>query len=244
MTKRNKKKVVDSRWEKKVSEGREVKPDDKYVKPPVQARNDKQKEFLSALKSHQVVVFVAPAGVGKSFLLMSEATDWLKKGIIDKITFCRPAVGMGNTLGLLKGGMREKYEPYLLPLIDVVRKRYGYNFYENCINNGTIELLPLEYARGRSIDHLLVVEECQNTSPDEIYTMITRIEETGKLVLIGDPSQNDLKGENSLQWLPKFIEDNPELKEFIKVIEATSDDIERSGLCKAMVKAKEKSSRK
>ena len=243
MTKRNKQKVVRDRWDSKESQGREVKltKADKYVADPVQAKNEKQKEFLRALKTHQVVVFLAPAGVGKSFLTMSEVTDWFKKGEINKILMSRPAVGMGKTLGLLKGGLREKYEPYLLPLVDVIRQRYGTGFYENCINNGSMEMVPLEYIRGRNIDDVAVVDEFQNCTPDEAYTMITRIAETGKLILIGDPSQNDLRGENAMQWLPRFLKDNPELQEHIAIIEATSDDIERGGLCKMMVKAKERS---
>ena len=242
MSKRNKKQVLRDRWDKKEESGRIVltQKSDKYVAEPVQAKNEKQKEFLQALKTHQVVVFLAPAGVGKSFLTMSEVTDWFKKGDIDKILMSRPAVGMGKTLGLLKGGLREKYEPYLLPLVDVIRQRYGSGFYENCINNGSIEMVPLEYIRGRNIEQVAVVDEFQNCTPEEAYTMITRIAETGKLILIGDPSQNDLRGENAMQWLPKFLKDNPELKEDIAIIEATSDDIERGGLCKRMVKAKER----
>lgn len=245
MGKRNKRQVVEDRWDKKEETGRIVltKKSEKYVADPVQAKNEKQREFLRALKTHQVIVFVAPAGVGKSFLTMSEATDWFKKGDIDKILMSRPAVGMGKTLGLLKGGLREKYEPYLLPLVDVIRQRYGTGFYENCINNGSIEMCPLEYIRGRNIEDLAIVDEFQNCTPEEAYTMITRISETGKLILIGDPTQNDLHGENAMQWLPRFLEENPELKDHIAIIEATSDDIERGGLCKLMVKAKENSNK-
>jgi phosphate starvation-inducible protein PhoH and related proteins len=129
--KRNKAKVVDDRWEKKKEVGRVVKDEDRsYVKPPVTAKNTKQAEFLSALKTHQVIVFTAPAGVGKSFLTMCEVTDWLKKGLYDKIILSRPSVGMGNTIGLLKGGLVEKYTPFLLPMIDVIKERYGTGFYE------------------------------------------------------------------------------------------------------------------
>ena len=241
--KRNKAKVRALRQGNKELTGRIVTEAkvEKYVAPPVQAKNDKQREFLRALQTHQVIVFIAPAGVGKSFLTMSEVTDWLKKGIYDKILLSRPAVGMGNTVGLLKGGLTEKYTPYLLPMIDVVSQRYGRGFYETCLNNGTIEMLPLEYIRGRNIDQIAVVDEFQNCNPDEAYTMMTRIAEGGKLVLLGDPTQTDVRGENALQWLPKFLLANPELNDHIKLIEASSDDIERGGLCKLMVKAKEKS---
>jgi len=240
--KRNKETVIAERTAKKEYTGRVV--DDKFdnkIATPVQAKNPTQKEFLSALKTHQVIVFNAPAGCGKSFLTMCEVTDWYKKGLINKIMLSRPAVGMGNTIGLLKGGIEEKYSPLLLPLLDVICSRYGTGFYQNSLSKGSIEMLPLEYIRGRNVEDVAIVDEFQNCTPDEAYTMITRVAEGGKLILLGDPTQNDLRGENAMQWLPKFVEANPELKDFIKVIEATSDDIVRGGLCKLMVKAKEKS---
>lgn len=242
VTKRSKRTVVETRWGQKHASGREVRDDAKsYVKPPVFAKNEVQQEFLTTLKEKQVSVFIAPAGVGKSYLTMCECTDWLKKGYYDKIVISRPSVGMGNTLGLLKGGIREKYEPYLAALIDVICQRYGRGFYDNCINNGTIELQPLEYIRGRSLNCLVILDEAQNVTPDEMYTIMTRIGEGGKLVVIGDPTQNDIKGENGLTWLANFIQENTELQSHIGMVEATSDDIVRGGLCKKMVKAKERS---
>ena len=210
------------------------------VKPPVQAKNSVQREFLKALKEYDVVVFSAPAGVGKSFLTMSEVSDWLKKGAINKIVLSRPAVPMGRTIGLVPGDLRTKYELFLQPLLQVLWERYGKGFYETCLSNGTIELLPGEYCRGRSIDGVFVLDEGQSFTPDEIYTMLTRIEDGGKLILIGDPNQNDLRGENGIDWIESFVERNPELTAHIKIIKATSDDIVRSGLCKAMVQAKER----
>lgn len=243
MAKRNQKQIVQDRWDKKESMGKVIRDkfQEQYIAPPVQAKNEVQRDFLRALKDFQCVVFLAPAGNGKSFLTMSECSDWIKKGTFDKLIISRPSVGMGNTLGLIPGDLRMKYEPYLLPLIDVLRQRYGYGFYESSLHNGTIELMPLEYVRGRNIDQVAIVDEFQNCTPEEAYTMITRIADGGKLVLIGDPTQNDLRGKNALQWLPEFLEENPELAEHIKIIEATSDDIVRGGLCKMMVKAKEKS---
>lgn len=239
--KRNKQTVVNDRWEKKYEKGKEVRDDNHtYLKPPVHAKNPVQQQFLDALKTKSCIVFEAPAGVGKSYLTMSEVTDWLKKGVYDKCYLTRPAVGMGNTVGLIKGGLREKYEPYLLPLIDVITQRYGHGFYESSLNNGTIEFALLEYIRGRSIDQVVVLEEAQNTKPDEMYTMLTRIAEGGKLICIGDRTQNDIKGQNGIEWLVNFVRDNPELEEFVEVIRATSDDIVRGGLCKTVVKAKER----
>ena len=243
--KRNKKKVVDSRWENKHEKGKVVRDEDhNYLKPPVKAKNPIQQKFLDALKHKSCIVFEAPAGVGKSYLTMSEVTDWLKQGFYDKCYLTRPAIGMGNTVGLLKGGLREKYEPFLLPLVNVITQRYGYGFYESSLNNKTIEYALLEYMRGQSINQVVVLEEAQNTLPDEMYTMLTRIEEGGKLICIGDRTQNDIKGQNGIEWLVNFVKDNPELEEYVEVIRATSDDIVRSGLCKTVVKARERQIKK
>jgi phosphate starvation-inducible PhoH-like protein len=239
MVKRAQKQVVEDRWNKKGIEGRVVRDvEHSYIKPPVQAKNLIQKDFLKALNEKQVVVFSAPAGCGKSYLTMSMATDWLKKGVFNKLLMSRPSVGMGKTLGLVPGDLRQKYELYLLPMIDVIKQRYGVGFYESSIGNGTIELAPLEYIRGRSIDQLVVLEESQNVSPDEMYTMITRVGDTGKLIIIGDPTQRDLAGEDGITWLKRFVERH-RLYEHFAFIEATSEDIVRSGLCKDVVKAKE-----
>lgn len=210
------------------------------VMPPVQARNEVQKEFLRALHRYDVVVFSAPAGVGKSYLTMCEVSDWLKKGLVDKVVLTRPSVPMGRSIGLVPGDLREKFELFLQPLLQVLWARYGKSYYENCLGNRSIELLPAEYARGRSIDGVFILDEASSFHPDEIYTLLTRLEEGGKLILIGDPNQSDLRGENGIDWLKGFVSRNPNLSKHIKIIEATSEDIVRGGLCKAMVQARER----
>lgn len=247
MAKQNRDKVKNARKARKAATGRVIK--NKFaneVRPPVQAKNGVQKKFLNALKQYDVVLFAAPAGVGKSFLTMSEASDWLKKGQIDNITLTRPVIPMGRSLGMLPSTLQQKFEPYLMPLLEVLWDRYGKNYYENCLHDGSICLLAPEYARGKSVSGCMIIDECQSMYPDELYTMLTRMEEGAKLILIGDDSgqQTDIKGENAITWLKRFIKDNPELSEYICVIEATSDDIVRSGLTKAMVKAREKENNK
>jgi phosphate starvation-inducible protein PhoH and related proteins len=230
---------------KREDRGRVVKSArvEKELKTPVQAKNEVQRMFLKALKDKSCIVFEAPAGVGKSFLAMSEVSDWIKKGLYEKCYLTRPAVGMGNSVGLLKGGLRDKYEPYLLPLVDVVVNRYGKGFYESSLHNQTIEFALLEYIRGRSIDQIVVLDEAQNVRPDEMYTMLTRIADGGKLICIGDRTQSDIRGQNGIEWLVDFVERHPELEDFVEVIRADSDDIVRGGLCKTVVKAKEKDNR-
>lgn len=238
--KRNRESVVNNRWEKKEKQGRNVKDEEhSYAVQPIQAKNKFQVDLIKSIKSPKITVVDAPAGTGKSFVVMSEISDAIKKGYYHKMFLSRPAVGMGPTIGLLKGGMREKYEPFLLPLVDVLCGRYGSGFYESSLNNGTIEYLPLEYIRGRNLNSAAIVDEFQNVIPKDAYTLITRVAEGGKLILIGDSTQNDLKGKTGLQWLKEFV-DRHNLHEYIDFLTATSDDIVRSEICALTVKAREK----
>ena len=210
------------------------------VEPPITAKNDFQKKLLNALSTMQVVVCDAPAGVGKSTVTMSHIIDRYVGKSVSNIKLSRPAVGMGNTLGLLKGSLEDKYEPYLLPLIDVIRKRYSHGLYQTGLRNGNIELLALEYARGRNIEEgeVLILDEAQNTTPDECYSLITRVCDGGQLIIIGDHTQKDLKGMSGLEWLEAFIKRHG-MQDTICVVKSTSDDIVRGSICKEIVKAKE-----
>jgi len=204
----------------------------------VQAKNEFQKKVFRALATKQVIVISAPAGTGKSFLTMTAASDALMKGETHKLFLARPAVGMGNSLGLLKGTLREKYEPYLQPLIEVMVDRYGRGVYETGLNSGTIELLPFEYLRGRNLYGWTVVDEVQQCSATELYSVLTRITETGKLILLGDKTQSDVNGIDGMSWLHDFV-DRHNLHDTVEFIEGNSDDIVRSGFVRAIVKAKE-----
>jgi phosphate starvation-inducible PhoH-like protein len=239
VAKRNKQTVIQERWEKKMAKGRQVKESDNYVHEPVQARNEKQKEFLKQLNTKSVCVFNSPAGCGKSYLTMCEATDWLKKGYFDKITISRPNVIMGRTLGALRGDLAAKFEPLVMPLLEVVKRRYGHGFYESCLHNGTIELAPLEYIRGRNFSEVVIIDEAQLTTPEEMYTILTRLEEGGKLILIGDPTQKDQKGMDGITWLMDFVKRH-NMEDLVGYVEGSSDDIERGSFCKRVVKAMEK----
>jgi phosphate starvation-inducible protein PhoH and related proteins len=206
--------------------------------PPIQAKNDFQKRVLKALNTKQIVVVKAPAGVGKSYLTMATAADWLVQGKIDKIILTRPAVGMGKTLGLLKGDLDSKFDPFLAPLIEVFTDRYGKGRWETALHAGNVEKVPIEYMRGRNIRDVAIADESQNMTPDEMFALITRVTEDGRLFIIGDPVQTDMKQESGLVWLYSFVEKH-NLHEYIEIIEATNDDIVRGGLCKAFVKAME-----
>lgn len=210
----------------------------KYTFKPVQAKNDFQKRVFKALSTKKVVVISSCAGTGKSFLTMSKALEDYTKGLTSKIYLARPAVGMSNSLGMLKGDLRSKYEPYLMPLISVIIDSLGKGFYECGLHNGTLELLPFEYLRGRNLDGYTIVDEAQNCSASELYSVLTRITEDGRLVLLGDKTQHDLSGKDGLTWLREFVYSN-DLHDQVEFIEGTSDDIVRSEFVKAVVKARE-----
>lgn len=210
------------------------------MKEGVKPKNDFQSNLLASIRNQQVTVAEAPAGSGKTFITMSEVSDWLKSGKIDRIIMSRASVGMGNTLGMLKGGMRDKFEPYLLAMVDVLTARYGAGFYETALNNKRIEFVPLEYVRGRSFENsVVIIDEFQLVKPDEAYTILTRLGEESKLICLGDRTQNDLHGQTGIEWMIDFSERH-DLDEYVSIVQGTSDDIVRSGFCKAMVKAREK----
>lgn len=233
-----------SRREKKAGRERVVTPrarEEIELVKKIVPKTDFQHELLSALIEKDAVFANGPAGTGKTFVVMSTVIDWLKSGKIKKIILSRPTVGMDDSLGLLPGGIREKFEPYLAALVDVIVKRYGQGYYETQLGNKNIEFAPLEYVRGRSFeDAVVIIDEFQNTTESTAYTIMTRLGEGSKMVCLGDITQNDMKGQESgLDWAIDFI-DRHNLTYLAEFVECTSDEIVRSPFCKAVVKAREK----
>lgn len=224
-----------------VSQKAAVEHEEVRVNKPITPKTNLQKELLSALQQDDVILVDAPAGTGKTFVTMSTVVDWLKQGKIDKIILSRPTVGMGNSLGLLPGSIREKFEPYLAAMVQVIKQRYGVGFYESQLGRENIEFVPLEYVRGRSFENaVVIVDESQNTTEDDMYTIMTRLGEGSKLVFLGDRTQNDMKGRLSgLEWGIDFVERHGDVGDFATTVVGTSDDIVRSGFCKAVVQARE-----
>lgn len=241
---RNNRQERQSRREEKRARGRVVtdrSQDEVQLARKITPRTEFQSDLLFALNHKDAVFANGPAGTGKTFVVMSTVIDWLKSGAIKKVILSRPTVGMGDSLGLLPGGIREKFEPYLAALVDVIVKRYGQGYYETQLGNKNIEFVPLEYVRGRSFeDAVVIIDEFQNTDQDTAYTIMTRLGEGTKMVCLGDITQNDMKGrESGLDWAIDFI-DRHELTHMAEFVECTSDSIVRSPFCKAVVKAREK----
>lgn len=244
MRRNNRQARLDREEEKKASKVRAVTHhahEESAMKKPIVPRNNFQKSLDSAIRQKDAVFVNSPAGTGKTYVVMTTVIDWLKSGKIKKIILSRPTVGMGNSLGLLPGDIREKFEPYLAALVQVIKDRYGANFYESQLNNKNIEFVPLEYVRGRSFEEaVVIVDEFQNTDEETAYTIMTRLGESSKMFCLGDITQNDMKGRQSgLDWAIDFI-DRHNLFHLAEFVEGCSDDIVRSDFCREVVKAREK----
>lgn len=224
---------------KRLVSGRAI--EESTMAKPVLPKTNFQKNLLRAINTRDGVFVDSPAGTGKTYVVMSTVIDWLKKGTIDKIILSRPTVGMGNSIGLLPGDIREKFEPYLAALVQVITSRYGSGYYETQLSNKNIEFVPLEYIRGRSFENaVVIVDEFQNTDEETAYTIITRLGEGSKIICMGDVSQNDMRDEDTgLDWAISFI-CRHNLTDLMGFVEGSSDDIVRSRICKAVVKARER----
>lgn len=241
MSKRNKRQVTEARWERKAVQGRVDEGKFQFQPQPIKPLNAKQKLLLQMLSTKPIVVVVGSAGTGKTFITMGTIADAYCEHKIDKIALSRPYCGMGKSMGFFPGDIRQKYEPYLLPLIDVLVKRVGRGAYDTGLHNGNIELVPLETLRGRSFEGAAcILDEAQNATPEELFSVITRQGRGSQLVIMGDPAQKDLKGRSGLEWLLEAVKATPNLRELVGVVEFTSDDIVRGDVCKAFVKLVEK----
>lgn len=236
MTKRNQQQVVNDRWEKKESQGRVIKEKfqtERNNPPPVQAKTFKQKHYFQILETCNVIIAEGLFGSGKSFCAAVTAGDKLRKNEIQKIIVSRPYVQTGKSAGARPGTTLEKLYPYVRNILDTVRERIGYGAFANALKDGMsgqIEVQALEDIRGRSFDEpsFLIIDEAQQTTPEEMLSIITRISDNCTLVLCGDDSQRDVKGQSGLSWFKQFaIEHNLSGVGFVNF--DSPDDIVRGG---------------
>ena len=175
-------------------------PLDEVIKTPKRSiipRSKKQKEYVRALKTNQVVMSLGPAGTGKTYLAVAVALTMLLEKKVERIILSRPAVEAGERLGFLPGDMKEKIDPYLRPLYDSLHDLFDYDKIQRKIESGEIEIAPLAFMRGRTIKNsFAILDEAQNATRTQIKMFLTRIGENSKLVVNGDPSQIDLPNKN------------------------------------------------
>lgn len=166
--------------------------DRKYVKN-IRAMSAGQQVLLEAIEERSVVVALGPAGTGKTYLAIAKAVEALEQNRVSRIVLSRPAVEAGENLGFLPGDLQEKLAPYLRPLYDALTERVGSKRLKSLLTENTIEIAPVAYMRGRTLnDSFVVIDEAQNCSYGQIKMLLTRLGWRSTMVLTGDPDQTDL----------------------------------------------------
>ena len=162
-------------------------------KPPIVARSSGQRNYVEAIDKHDIVFGIGPAGTGKTYLAVAMAVSALKKDQVSRIILTRPAVEAGEALGFLPGELEQKIAPYLRPLYDALRDMLEPEEIERSIARQTIEVAPLAYMRGRTLNNAFVIlDEAQNTTTEQMFMLLTRIGPHAKCVITGDVTQIDL----------------------------------------------------
>ena len=162
-------------------------------KPPIVARSAGQRNYVEAIDKHDIVFGIGPAGTGKTYLAVAMAVSALKKDQVSRIILTRPAVEAGEALGFLPGELEQKIAPYLRPLYDALRDMLEPEEIERSIARQTIEVAPLAYMRGRTLNNAFVIlDEAQNTTTEQMFMLLTRIGPSSKCVITGDVTQIDL----------------------------------------------------
>ena len=211
----------------------------KTPKKSVIPRSKKQKEYVKALKTNQIIMSLGPAGTGKTYLAVAVALTMLLEKKIKRIILSRPAVEAGERLGFLPGDMKEKIDPYLRPLYDSLHELFDYDKIQKKIETGEIEIAPLAFMRGRTLKNsFAILDEAQNATGTQIKMFLTRIGENSKLVVNGDPSQIDLPNKNQ----SGLIESQKILKGIkeISIINFNQNDVIRHPLVTKIVEAYQK----
>jgi phosphate starvation-inducible PhoH-like protein len=171
--------------------------DQSYLRK-IRPRSDNQRVLMEAIDSKPLTIAVGPAGTGKTYLAISAAVEALEAGSVSRIVLSRPAVEAGENLGFLPGDMREKLDPYLRPLWDALNDRLGAKRLRQNLDDGTIEIAPVAFMRGRTLNNSFVlIDEAQNCTYGQIKMLLTRLGWHSTMVVTGDPAQTDLLPELS-----------------------------------------------
>ena len=168
-------------------------------KAEIRGRTPRQNDYLQAIQQHDITFGVGPAGTGKTYLAVASAVDALQRDAVQRLVLVRPAVEAGERLGFLPGDLAHKVDPYLRPLYDALYDLMGPDKVVKAFERGVIEIAPLAYMRGRTINHsFIILDEAQNTTPEQMKMFLTRIGFGSKAVITGDVTQIDLaRGQKS-----------------------------------------------
>lgn len=198
-----------------------------------------QREYFEAIRKHDIVFGIGPAGTGKTYLAMATAVEALKKQEVRRIILTRPAVEAGESLGFLPGDMHEKISPYLRPLYDALYDMMEAERIEKYLETGIIEVAPLAYMRGRTLnDAFIILDEAQNCTAEQLKMFLTRLGFDSKAVITGDMTQTDLPGGKPVGLLQaqEFLADI----DGIKMMFLTGADVVRHELVQRIIEAYEK----
>ena len=198
-----------------------------------------QKRYVDAVRENTMIIGVGPAGTGKTYLAMACAVEALISGSVRRIILTRPAVEAGERLGFLPGDLAAKVDPYLRPLYDALFEMSGPDETARLVERGTIEIAPLAYMRGRTLnDAFIVLDEAQNTSPEQMKMFLTRLGFNSKMVITGDITQTDLgdSRQSGLRQVGHVLQD----VDGVGFIELTGKDVVRHRIVAAIVEAYQK----
>lgn len=205
---------------------------------PVKPKTIGQKKYVEAIKNNMVVFGLGPAGTGKTYLAMAMAITAFKNEEVSRIILTRPAIEAGEKLGFLPGDMQSKVDPYLRPLYDALHQIMGAEAFARNMEKGLIEVAPLAYMRGRTLDNAyIILDEAQNTTPAQMKMFLTRIGFGSKVIVTGDATQKDLPKDvkSGLDVATKILSKI----EGIEICKLTSLDVVRHPLVQKIVKAYE-----
>ena len=206
---------------------------------PVKAKTLGQKKYCTAIKSNTITIGVGPAGTGKTYLAVALAVTAFRAQEVNRIVLTRPAVEAGEKLGFLPGDLQQKVDPYLRPLYDALFDMLGAETYQRYVERGNIEVAPLAYMRGRTLDDsFIILDEAQNTTPEQMKMFLTRLGFNSKMVITGDITQIDLpEGRRSgLKDVIKILRDIDD----IALVRFNEKDVVRHRLVQDIIKAYEK----
>lgn len=181
-----------------------------YVGKPIKAKTTGQKEYIDNIRKNMVVFGIGPAGTGKTYLAMAMAINAFRKNEVNKIILTRPAIEAGEKLGFLPGDLQSKVDPYLRPLYDALFEIMGPENFEKNMEKGLIEVAPLAYMRGRTLNNaFIVLDEAQNTTPQQMKMFLTRLGFNSKAIITGDLTQIDLPSDkkSGLNEAGKILKD-------------------------------------
>ena len=204
----------------------------RYVRK-IRPQNPNQASLLEAMAKENMVVATGPAGTGKTYLAISAAVEALEAGRVDRIILSRPAIESGEHLGFLPGDLQEKMAPYLRPLYDALNDRMGVKRLKQCLADGIIEIAPIGFMRGRTLNNaFVVIDEAQNCTYVQLKMLLTRLGWHSTMVLTGDPDQSDLLG--GLSGLAEIAR-KLSVVQGVAVVEMTDEDIVRHPLVASML---------